>query len=189
MILNNFMSFLSNKKGLNVGGTFSALQHSNLVQTLSRSWNYPMSKVSYTGSSSNYGFGSVLVLGTNNSDVRPDDYKIHLIDETYIKYVSQTIQPYNIEEDPTFSSRWQISRMIEYSSEATEELTVNELGLYARYCNDNSTGSVHTKQTGDATDPNTNSSLGYIFLLVREKLETPVVLKPGDIYTFVLTIK
>lgn len=188
MILNNFKSLFNGRNSKNLAGTYSGLSDSNLITALHRQYNNKMSEHSWTSNTSNMGSFSQLVIGTNDAEVTLDDYIIHIVDETYITYISQAIEVFDIQSNPTLDYTYRITRTISYSSEATENLIVNEIGLYERYIHSNDNGGYKSIQIGDGTGDG-NSGLNLSHLLIREKLETPVVLKPGDIYTFVLTIK
>ena len=123
---------------------------------------------------SNSYLGLCMVVGSGDTPPTKDDYKL----ESWIPTTDLSIQSYsgvgpNNQEIPTFMN----SITSVYKNNTNENITVKEVGLITTI--------------GKTTEgyPTLDQIIPHPILLVRDVLESPVVIKPDEITTFTILIK
>lgn len=181
MILNNFKRLMFGGGCKSISGENAKSSINSLSQLLQNNTDKITS--SFTGS---YNVAAVyrpiLSIGKNDAEVTPDDYVLDLFDETNFNIISQTIDIDKINNPREYM--YKIMRVINYSTSATESLTVNEIGLYLLEISYNSGFSISHGINGGSHNRPEN-----IVLIAREKLETPVILNPGSTHLFTMEIR
>jgi hypothetical protein len=125
---------------------------------------------------SNWGSSGMIILGSGDTPPTPDDYKLDSwIPTTNLRIESYSIRfPLSDKNETTLPPDCIGTFLGTFRNVTLENITVKEIGLlipYAGYW------------------PNGASMIINKILLVRDVLESPVIIKPGELYTFSLTIK
>ena len=124
----------------------------------------------------NWGSSGMIILGSGDTPPTKDDYKL----DSWIPTTDLRIENYNIrlpisdKNETTMPPDCIGTFLSTFRNVTLENITVKEIGLlipYAGYW------------------PNNGPMVINKILLVRDVLESPVIIKPGELYTFSLTIK
>jgi len=108
-----------------------------------------------------------IVFGSDDSEETFDDYKLDFIDPTGIQYLSQyRTQVEGYEPTYNFSKTWK--------SNKSEPFTIREVGFVC--------------PLGYQNWGSSDTNWGGPMLIYRKKLDEPIIVNPGDIFTLSLSL-